>query len=796
MPCLIHICFVIIYFICCFLLWNYVKKSKKPEADGQMNNHKPSIGKVIFIGNYPPRKCGIATFTSDLCESLALKYPDTICHVIPITDIPEGYDYPERVCFEIKEQDVDSYKRASESININNADIVCLQHEFGIFGGQAGSYILTLLRSIQPPVVTTFHTVLKDPSSRQELVFKEIADLSLMIVVMTKKAVELLTTRYGISAKKIRVIPHGIPDIAFIDPSYYKDQFDVEDKTVLLTFGLLSPNKGIEFVIRALPDIVKTFPRVIYIILGQTHPNLLETEGESYRIGLQQLATELGVEKHVRFHNRFVLMEDLKEFLVMADLYITPYLTEQQIVSGTLAYSFGVGNAVVSTPFWHAAELLAEGRGVLVPFKDSNAISEAVITLLSNDAERNAIRKKAYLLGRDMTWAAIVDKYREVFIEARINKPVSVRRRKLIESLDLETRDLPEIKLDHIVRLTDSTGILQHAIYSVPNYQEGYCTDDNARALILLSYLQEMEKKSSREIERLCYIYLAFLSYAFDKKSGRFRNFLNYRREWIENTGSEDSHGRAICALGTCIGRTMHTGFQKLAAELFEKAISTVTFFSSPRAWAFAIIGIHEYLRRFTGDRGMQAIRQNLSSKLHEIYRKNSGSDWMWFEQSLTYANAKLSQALILSGRWLLDNAMLNDGFASLRWLCRIQSDNRNNFKPIGSNFCYKRNGAFPEFDQQPIEAHATVTSCLEAYRATKDSSWYDEAWKAFQWYLGRNPLSISLYDPHTGGCCDALHVDRANLNQGAESTVSFLLSLAEMTLIRNELQSLKEPAQ
>ncbi|MCX7000103.1 MAG: hypothetical protein NT106_07395 [Candidatus Sumerlaeota bacterium] len=344
--------------------------------------------------------------------------------------------------------------------------------------------------------------------------------------------------------------------------------------------------------------------------------------------------------------------------------------------------------------------------------------------------------------------------------------------------------------------MTDGTGILQHARYSVPNYQEGYCTDDNARALILLSYLQEIKIEPSRETERLCYIYLAFLSYAFDEKSGRFRNFLNYRREWIEDTGSEDSHGRTIWALGTCIGRTIHTGFQKLATELFEKAISTVTSFSSPRAWAFTIIGIHEYLRRFTGDRSIQAICQNLSSKLHEIYRKNSDPDWMWFEQSLTYVNAKLPQALILSGRWLPDTAMLNDGLLSLRWLCRIQSDNHNNFKPIGADSFYKRNGTFPVFDQQPIEAHAAVSACLEAYRATKDSYWYDEAWKAFQWYLGRNPLSISLYDPHTGGCCDALHVDRANLNQGAESTLSFLLSLAEMTVIRNELQSLKEPPQ
>lgn len=762
-----------------------------------MPDNKPPIKKAIFLGNYSPRKCGIATFMTDLCESYALKYPDTLCQVIPITDIPEGYDYPDRVCLEIKEQDVDSYKRAAEFINISNADVVCLQHEYGIFGGQAGSYILTLLRSLLTPIVTTFHTILEDPSPWQERVLKEIADLSQMMIVMTQKSVELLKTRYGIPAKKIQVIAHGIPEIEFIDPSFYKDQFAVEGKTVLLTFGLLSPNKGIEFVIRALPEIVKDFPNVVYIILGQTHPNLIRTEGENYRIGLQRLATELGVEKNVRFHNRFVSLEDLKEFLVTADIYITPYLTEQQIVSGTLAYSFGAGNAVISTPFWHAAELLDEGRGMLVPFKDAPAISEAVIKLLSNDAARNAMRKKAFLLGKEMIWSNVVSKYNDIFMDARINKPPSsFKHRKLIEPLELETRDLPKIKLDHLIRMTDSTGIFQHARYSIPHYQEGYCTDDNARALILVSVLQEMGKNPSPEIERLSYIYLAFLSYAFDDKSGRFRNFLNYHREWIEDAGSEDSHGRAIWALGTCIGRTTHGGFQKLAQELFEKAILAVTFFTSPRAWAFAIVGIHEYLRCFSGNKDIQAIRQDLSAKLHEIYRKNSDPDWLWFEQSLTYANAKLSQALILSGRWLPDNAMLADGLASLRWLCKIQSDARNNFKPVGADAFYQRNGNFPLFDQQPIEAHTTISACLEAYRTTKDVTWYDEAWKAFQWYLGRNTLGISLYDPQTGGCCDALHSDRANLNQGAESSLAFLLALTEMTAIRNELQTIKEPVE
>lgn len=761
-----------------------------------MADKKPIIRKVIFIGNYSPRKCGIATFTTDLCETFAAKHPDVTCQTVAVTDIAEGYPYPERVRFEIREQDLASYKQAAEFINLNNTDVVCLQHEYGIFGGKAGSYVLTLLHAIEAPVVTTFHTVLKNPSQHQELVLKEIAEVSQIIVVMTSKAAQLLTDRYGIATRKIRILPHGIPEIPFLDTSFYKDQFAVEGKTVLLTFGLLSPNKGIEYVIRALPQIVKRFPEVIYIILGQTHPNLIRSEGENYRIRLQQLATELGVEQNVRFHNRFVTLDDLKEFLVTADIYITPYLNEEQVVSGTLAYSFGAGNAVVSTPFWHAEELLCEGKGALVPFRDEEAIGREIIGLLGDDAKRNAMRKRAFLLGKEMTWPSVATKYLEVFKEARINKPASVRPVKLIEPLKAQTRDLPALKLDHLVRMTDSAGLFQHARFSIPNFSEGYCTDDNARGLILVSLLEEGEAEPAATVNALGHNYLAFLHYAFNDENGRFRNFMDFRRTWLDRQGSEDSHGRAIWALGTCIGRTRHVAFRQLAAELFDKAVTAAGDLSAPRACAFSLIGIHEYFRRFAGDRRTQTIRHNLSIRLHEMLRANSDAQWKWFEQTLTYDNARLPHALIMSGRWLPDGDMLRDGLGALRWLCDLQTDKRGNFQPVGADGFYTRNGPFPLFDQQPLEAHSTVAACLEAYRTTKDTQWYDEAWRAFQWYLGRNHLSISLYDPVTGGCCDALHVDRANLNQGAEATLSFLLSLTEMNAIQNDLQSLKEPVQ
>jgi glycosyltransferase involved in cell wall biosynthesis len=760
-----------------------------------MPNRKPTIKNIVFIGNYPPRRCGIATFTSDLCENFAQKNPKINCEVMAVNDISEGYAYPNRVHFEIKEQNIESYNKAADYINESQTDLLCLQHEYGIFGGQDGSHVLTLLNRIKAPVVTTFHTVKKEPTSRQERILVEIASLSEFVVVMTQKAADLLQAIYNIPPQKIVIIPHGIPKMNFIDPNFYKDQFSVEGKTVLSTFGLLSPNKGIEYAIRALPDIVKKFPDIIYIILGQTHPKLLQSEGENYRISLQRLATEIGVEKHVSFQNRFVTLNDLKEFLIMADIYVMPYLDEQQIVSGTLAYSFGAGNAIVSTPFWHAKELLADGKGVLVPFKNETAIANAIIELLSNPAARNAMRKQAFLLSRKMTWPYIVKDYKRAFDQARIQRPAkSAKAKKPIESLASDTRDLPDIKINHLLRLTDSTGILQHAKYSFPNYHEGYCTDDNARALILHSYLQKLEFEPASKLFELGSIYLAFLSYSFNEKTGRFRNFLSYNRQWLEETGSEDSHGRAIWALGTCVKYSTEKSFSNLAREIMNKSLPATLDFTSPRAWAFTLVGLYEYLDHFNKDETITPIFQTLANKLHQLYQTNHTPDWLWFEDILTYANAKLSHALIIGGHTLSNQEMFQAGLNSLQWLCQTQTSNHNYFQPI-SNAFYQKNAGFPLYDHQPIEAQASLSACLEAYRLTKDIKWHHEAWKIFQWYLGRNPLSASLYDPHTGGCFDGLHEKHLNQNQGAESTLSFLLSLSEMIMMNQELQSLREPS-
>ena len=746
------------------------------------------IKKIAFIGNYLPRHCGIATFTTDLCEVYATQNPSVQVFAIPVTDIEEGYDYPERVRFEIKEQAIDSYKAAADFLNLNDIDAVCLQHEFGIFGGDAGSYILALLRQLKMPIITTPHTVLKNPSALQRRVMNELLGLSDYVVVMTQKAVEILQTVYAMHESKIRLVPHGIPDVSFIDPNFYKDQYGVEGKTALLTFGLLAPHKGIEVVLRALPKVIKEHPDTVYIIVGATHPNLLRHEGEAYRIFLQCICDELRISKNVIFHDRFVSPEELKELLVLADIYLTPYLEEAQIVSGTLAYSFGVGNAVISTPYWHAAELLSDGKGILVPFNDPEAMGRAIIKLIGNENERNAMRKNAYLLGREMIWTNAASKYASIFEESRIKRSPAMKKKIKMHPLEQQIPILPDIKLDHLARMTDSIGIFQHATFNVPNFSEGYCTDDNARALILAVLLEKIGAISPPKINDLASRYLGFVRYAWDPSIDRFRNFLTFQRNWKEEIPSEDCHGRALWAIGTCIGQSKNEGFVQMLVEFFEKGLASSAPFTSPRAWAFILLGIHEYLQRFHGDRLARNHMQILATRLHDLYKANNDAEWRWFESSLTYCDAKLPHALLVSGHDLDNEEMLMSGIEALTWLAKIQTSSRGYFQPVGSDGEYHRGGVKPIFDQQPIEAYATVSACLEAYRITKEKTWHDKALNTFQWFLGSNDLGISLYDPVAGGCYDGLHINRVNRNQGAESTLSFLLALTEMTQMENIL--------
>lgn len=756
-------------------------------------NEASKVHKIAFVGDHLPRKCGIATFTSDLMAAVASAHPRSQCFCVSVNDIPGGYDYPEVVRFEIEEQDLSSYLRAADFLNISNVDIVCLQHEFGIFGGPAGAHILAFLRELRMPVVTTLHTVLSDPRPDQRRVMHELISHSTRLIVMADRGRQMLEEIYEAPAAKIDLIAHGIPDVGFVDPTYFKDQFGVEGKVVLLTFGLLSPNKGIEHVLNALPKILAEFPNVVYIVLGATHPNELREHGEAYRVGLELLAKKNKIEKSVIFYNDFVELENLKEFIGAADLYITPYLNEAQITSGTLAYTFGAGKAVVSTPYWHAQELLADGRGVLVPFADPPAIAREVIGLLGDDTRRNAMRKNAYKIGREMIWSHVAQLYMQSFELSRLEGAALSRKSLVTKTLDQRPRELPALKLNHLSRMTDSTGVFQHAIFGVPNFSEGYCTDDNARAFILAVLLGELGEDTER-VRTVASTCAAYLYHAFDSSTRRFHNHMSFDRRWLDVQGSEDSQGRALWALGIGVGRSPFRSFQMMAGQLFAQALPALTEFTSPRAWAFGLIGIHEYLRRLGGDSLVNQTRETLTARLMKLFENSAKPDWCWFEDELSYDNAKLAHALILSGHATGRREVFERGLQALRWLNEIQVSEKGHFRPIGSNGFYHRGGPRATFDQQPIEAQAMVSACLEAYRTTSDLWWYEQAQRAFDWFIGWNDLGLELYSSESGGCRDGLHVDRVNGNQGAESTLAFLLSLAEMRLAQNMVASFKEP--
>lgn len=753
-----------------------------------------SGSQIAFIGDFVPRQCGIATFTHDLCAAVQEACPDAQCIVGAVNDHRHSYAYPPQVRFEFHERDLDSYRRAADFLNINNIEILCLQHEFGIYGGPAGSHILALLRDAQMPVITTLHTVLQAPDNAQHQVMLELTERSQRLVVMAQKGVDILREVYHVSDEKIELIPHGIPDIPFIDPNFYKDQFGVLGRTVLLTFGLLSPTKGIEYVIDALPAIRETHPEIVYIVLGATHPNLLASEGENYRLQLERRAEALGVKEHVIFYNRYVNDKELNEFISAADIYLTPYLNEEQITSGTLAYCFGAGKAVVSTPYWHARELLAEDHGTLVPFRDSAAITDAVLGLLDDGVKLQSMRKRAYLLGRQMTWPTVAERYVETFNLARASRIKEPRKAFGELTLDRKPYQLPPLKLDHLFRMSDSTGMFQHGIYTVPNFHEGYCTDDNARALLLTVLLEEIGQNGrAKEIEAVASSYLAFLFHAFRPDTGRFRNFMSFDRKWLEEMGSEDSHARAVWALGTALWRSPNKGHRMLSNKLFDQALPAIEGFTSPRAWAFGLIAIHEYFRRFEGDLEVSRMREVLTEKILVLWRRVNAPDWPWLENIVCYDNTRIAQALILSGCWMPNDEALEAGLSALRWLIEIQTAPEGHFRPIGCNgFLQRGEGPAAQFDQQPLEACAMISASLEAFRVTKDPFFSQAAQLAFEWFLGRNDLDLPLYDPITGGCHDALHQDRVNENQGAESCLSFYLGMAEMRLSQNLIQNQK----
>ncbi len=740
--------------------------------------HDKYIKSVAFIGNYLPRRCGIATFTTDLVEAFSSAKPHVNSWVLAINDNSEGYNYPENVHFEISRDTLEDYTLAAQFITINHPDVVCVQHEFGIFGGSAGSHILELLENIHIPVVTTLHTVLKDPDPEYNTVMHRLISLSDTLVVMSHMASDFLVDIYHVPQEKISLIHHGIPDTPFMDTCFYKDKYNLEGRNVLLTFGLLSPNKGIGYALQALPGVIDKHPDIMYLILGETHPNIVKMEGDVYLQMLQKMVRELELENHVTFVNRFVDLDELCEFLNMADIYLTPYLEEAQITSGTLAYAMGSGKAVISTPYWYAMEMLAENRGKLVPFRSISALKDTINDLLDNDIDRHMLRKNAYTYSRNAVWKKVAKEYRRVFSETRSNRLIFPHPR-IIDNREnqiKESCEIYEIKLEHLKTLTDDTGILQHAVYTIPDRTHGYCTDDNARALLAAVSTWKYMLPEDACLHDLCGRYIGFLHSAFNEKRGCFRNFMTYSRNWMEETGSHDSHARAVWCLGKAVAILDDPGYLAMITALFAKAAGALEYFEAPRSMAFSLVGIHSYLQRYPGDSTVRRIGRVLSEKLFGYFKKNASNDWVWPESQLTYANGKLPHALLVSGQLAGNKEMIQRGLESLKWLMDIQSS-EGHFVPVGNRGWYKQGGVCARFDQQPIEAHAMIDACAEAFSITGDEVWRENALFCFRWYLGCNDLKLSLYNDKTGGCRDGLNSDGVNPNEGAESSLAWLLS-------------------
>jgi glycosyltransferase involved in cell wall biosynthesis len=742
---------------------------------------RPGEGYIAFVGNYLPRQCGIATFTTDLCEAVAEEAAGADCIAVAMNDVPEGYAYPDRVRFEVAQNSLNEYRNTADFLNVNQVQGTCVQHEYGIFGGRAGSHLLALLRELRMPIVTTLHTVLQDPGDDQRRVLEELARLSDRLVVMSQRAVEFLTDIHNIPRSKISMIHHGVPDVSFVDPSYYKDLFGVEGHRVILTFGLLSPSKGIEYMIDALPAVVRKHPDVVYMVLGATHPHVLRAQGEEYRIMLQRRAHERGVRENVVFQNRFVDLTELTEFLGAADLYVTPYLNEAQIVSGTLAYALGAGKAVIATPYWYATELLAEGRGTIVPFRNAEALGTAVIASLDHEAERHATRKRAYLFGRSMIWKEVARQYLEVFED--VHKKRQFHRRPLAAGpVDHRERDeVPELDLRHLRRLTDDTGLLQHAAYSVPMRSHGYCADDVARGLIVAVRARDWIHEEAQPAGSLVTTYLSFLEDAFVAQGRRFRNFLSYDRVWLEEVPSEDAHGRALWGLGVAAASLSEPGQSALAARLFQGGLPTVLGFDGLRAQSFTLLGLDAYLHRFGGDSEARRVREQLAQRLFDAFDRSTSDTWPWPEEQITYASGKLPHALLVTGHALARPEMVERGLKVLEFLMDQERATEGHFSPIGQDGWLRRGGQRARFDQQPIEAHAMIEAWLAAWEVTGEERCYHEARLCFDWFLGRNDLQVPLFDSGTGGCSDALTSVGRNQNEGAESTVAWLLSVIAM---------------
>ena len=728
--------------------------------------------KIVYIGTYPPRECGIGTFTMNLYKSMISNNDATDTKVegfiVAMNDQEQTYNYPEEVKLVIRQEHQRDYLEAVKFINLSGADICVLEHEFGIYGGQNGIYILPLLHRLEIPLIVTLHTIVKSPSYTEKAVLQELCKMAHKVVVMSHKAIEFLTGIYKVDKDKIVYIEHGVPDIQF-NHEQSKKEFKLENRKLFLTFGILSRNKGIETVIKALPKVIEKYPDVLYMVLGKTHPNVIRHSGEEYRNFLQRLVKSLKLDSHVVFINEFINQKELFKYLSASDIYITPYLNEAQITSGTLSYAVGVGSAVVSTPYWHAAELLSGGIGRLFNFNDSEELSMIFMDLLDNPEVLKELRKKAFDYGKTITWPKSGGKYNDLAAQIiKDNPKVFVKKETIIDPLVM-----PPFSLDHIKRLTDDTGIIQHAKFGIPNLKEGYCLDDNARAMlmVLMAYKQLKDETAIN----LAPIYLSYINY-MQNKDGTFRNFLSFNRNFLDEVGSEDSFGRAIWALGYLLGNAPNDAYYQTGKVVFFDASQNFENLQSIRGIANTILGISYYLKSNPSDESMKGILKSLAGKLIRHYEENSTENWKWFEALFAYDNGILPLSLLHSAEILQDEKITRIAIESMNFLTSVTFKEAY-LSIIGNEKWYKKDGERSFFAQQPLDALAMVLMYHQAFHLTKDKEYINKLFSCFMWFLGENDLRMSLFDFETKGCCDGFERYGVNRNQGAESSLSYLIS-------------------
>lgn len=728
--------------------------------------------KLAYIGTYPPRECGIGTFTHNLTKSMLgidkQGAQNNEIVVVAMNDSGQKYTYPSEVKLQIQQEQQSDYLEAANFINLSGSDICILEHEFGIYGGQSGIYILPLLHRLNIPCIVTLHTILEAPSYNEKAILKEICKMVDKVVVMSNKAILFLTTIYDIAIEKVVLIEHGVPDIHF-DKNESKKEFKLTKNKVILTFGFIGRNKGIETVIKALPEIIKNHPDTLYIILGKTHPNVLRHAGEEYRTYLQLLIKNLNLQSHVRMLNEFIDESELFKYLSACDIYITPYLNEAQITSGTLSYAMGAGCVVVSTPYWHAAELLTEDRGRLFDFGDTVGLASILNQLFDHPETLREIQTNAIEYGKNFTWPKIGKKYLQLCNSLLSYPKEQVDKKETVIDLLL----LPAFSLSHIKRLTDDTGIIQHAKFGIPNLKEGYCLDDNARALlmVLMTYKQ---KKDELALEFMP-IYLSYIHY-MQNKDGTFRNFLSFNRNFLDKVGSEDSFGRTIWALGYLIGNAPNDAYYQTGKLVFFEALPNFDKLKSIRSIANTIIGICYYLKTNSSDEPMMGVLKNLTNKLIEQYNIHNSENWKWFESLLAYDNGILPLALLHSAQVIPDPDVIKVAMTTMEFL-EEHTLKDGILSVIGNDKWYIKDGERSFFAQQPIDAMAMVLMFHQAFLLTDKKDYLNKLFDSFMWFLGENDLRMSLYDFETTGCCDGFENYGVNRNQGAESSLAYLIS-------------------